>query len=103
MKPKRCPFGKFKTCIPDCELWIESTRKYDNSNETVIIKGCSIKYIWEELAGQTQRLAMMQSEIGETKNANIFQAVAMLCQNDKAKSELLKIVKKHIPNIQQLE
>ena len=80
-RPKKglCPYTGFKkVCNPDCELFIEVPKMFE-AGGTVIFKGCVHRLTYLETMNQTQRLAMMQAEVGETKNATIVQTAA-ICQ-----------------------
>lgn len=89
-----CPFNRFKPCRSDCELYREETRKPDGPGETAIIKGCSLALAMDHMENMNQRLAMLQAEMGETKSASVFHAIAQLTESSAAKRELGKMVKR---------
>lgn len=102
---KKCPFSLFEDCREDCELYDEVTRSYDSGRlqgETFIMKGCSIKMMWLELANQTQRLSMLQKEAGETKSAAVLQSIAMVGTADqaiRASAEVQRMAKRKLKEI----
>jgi hypothetical protein len=69
-----------------------SDNTFDNG-ERVVVYGCSQFMIAEELSGLQNRMAMVHKEVGETKNASVFQAMAALTDGQAAKEELLKLVR----------
>lgn len=75
-----------------CAFKAVSDRTYDNG-ERVVVYGCSQAMVVDEVLGMSNRLAMMHKEVGETKNASVFQAMATLTEGPAAKEELLKIVR----------
>jgi sarcosine oxidase delta subunit len=93
-----CPFNKFKPCKErwqDCAFKEENYRKFDVGEE-VVIKGCSLYFNSEKQNNVSQRLAMLQAEMGETKTAARWQAAAILTDSFVAKKELAKIARKQL-------
>ena len=96
---KKCPFTWLeKECTPDCALFMEVIRVFDDTKKEEIVKGCVFVLDHEERRNHTQRLAMMQSELGATKNAATFQGMAMLADSPEVKRELFRLVRKHAPS-----
>lgn len=74
-----CPHFK-KPCAKqwsDCAWAIEKDREYPDGT-IVALKCCSIYLNADEHENSNNRLAMVQAEMGETKNAAIFQALALI-------------------------
>ena len=95
---KKCPFTWLeKYCTPECALFMEVIRVFDDTRKEEIVKGCVFVLDHDERRNQTQRLAMMQSETGATKHAAMFQGLAMLADSPEAKQELFRLVRKHAP------
>lgn len=89
-----CPYSG-KTCKKRwdrCALKSVSDRTYDNG-ERVVVYGCSQFMVVDEILCLSNRMAMMQKEVGEVKNASVFQAMAALTDGDAARNDLLKIVR----------
>ena len=100
----KCPFTLLENPCPrtnegenGCELWHEATRVLDATGETLIVKACVFNLDHDERRNQTQRLAMMQSEMGATKHAALFQGLAMLADSPEIKHELYRLIKAHAP------
>jgi hypothetical protein len=96
----KCPFTWLEKDCPksekECQLWHKVIRCYDNGGQK-IEENCVFILDHEERRNQTQRMAMLQAETGEVKNATIFQA-AMLAEIPEAKNELFKITKRQMNN-----
>lgn len=89
-----CPYNG-KSCKKRwerCALKAVSDRTYDNG-ERVVVYGCSQWMMMDEVIALTNRMAMVHKEVGETKNASVFQAMAILTDGSSAREELLKIVR----------
>ncbi len=92
----KCPFtGLKKKCDPECELYKEVIRVYEDGKQE-IIKGCVFVLDHEERRNQTQRMAMVQAEMGETKSATIFGGLAAL-GNREGVQKLIKLAVKTDP------
>lgn len=92
----KCPFSALEKDCPQtregpygCRLWKEVARVMD-SGEVVIVKDCVFNLDHDERRNQTQRIAMMQSEAGETRQTTLFQALT-LCGVPEARRELMKL------------
>ena len=99
---RTCPYFK-KQCKKfweDCAFAIEKTREY-NDGRQVVVKVCAIWFQADEMENHSLRLAMLQKEMGQTKNATVFQSMALLADSAKAKYELQKIIGKNMNDINQ--
>lgn len=95
----KCPFfGKeCKKNWEDCALAVEKRRQYDDGTQ-VVIKACSMWATTDEMENHSQRLAMIQAEAGQTKQAAAFQALTLLTDgNPVYKRELAKVVRRAFP------
>lgn len=101
MKPKvemdrlgfLCPYFK-KPCAKhwgNCALAIQKDRQYPDGT-VVVVRGCSIWLNADEHENSNNQLAMLQKELGEVKNASVFQALAQLADTGQAKDELKRII-----------
>jgi hypothetical protein len=75
-----------------CAFKAVSDRTYDNG-ERVVVYGCSQFMVMDEVLSLSNRMAMVHKEVGETKNAAVFQAMAALTDTPAAKDELLRVVR----------
>lgn len=101
----KCPFTGFKKDCPPkegCPLWTEETRRDDRTGDVNVIRGCALVIGNDHTRMMHQRIAMLQVEMGVTKQAAIFHGVAALCEDSRAKEELLKLIKRHIPDVERL-
>ena len=88
----RCPFAKFKECRSDCALYREEGRTNDVTGEHNLVKGCSLSMLADHMINANKRAAMTQAEMGEVKNAAVFQALATLTEAAEAKDELKRVI-----------
>jgi hypothetical protein len=98
-----CPYFKkqCKKVWEDCAFSIEKTREY-NDGRQVVVKACAIWFQADEMENHSLRLAMVQKEMGQTKNAAVFQSMALLADSAKAKHELQKVIGKNVDGINHL-
>ena len=89
---KRCPFNKFKECRTDCELYREEGRTDDITGHQQFIKGCALAMLVDHTMNANKRVAMLHSEMGEVKNATVFQAIATLTDAAEARDELARVI-----------
>lgn len=76
---RQCPLYK-KECSKywdSCAFAVENSRTYETGS-VVLIKVCALWSSVSELENHSNRMAMMQKEMGETKNAAVFHALAAL-------------------------
>lgn len=88
----KCPFNKFKQCNPECVLYRKGMRYYEKDNRNEPFEECAINILADSLENQVQRTFALQKEMGETKNAVLFQSVAGLTGSIGAKEALMRMV-----------
>lgn len=93
-KKGKCPFNKFKPCNPDCVFYRKGMRYYEKNKESIPFEECAINIIADSTENQVQRTFAMQKEMGETKNAVLFQAIAGLTGSEEAKEAVIRMVEK---------
>ncbi|MBC2741590.1 MAG: hypothetical protein HGJ93_00695 [Desulfosarcina sp.] len=109
MKPKQeidrrdmlCPQFK-KPCRKQweqCAWRMENERQYPDGTQ-VVIKCCAMFWTADEQVNMNNRLAMLQKEMGEVKNANLYHAMAMLGSVE-GRAELVKMINR-TANIKQV-
>ena len=91
-KEKKCPFGKLE--CEDCRLFRKGIRLVGIEQKPEEVAECVFHVIADNLEELHRKVFSMQKEVGETKNANIFQALAILTDQAEAKEELKKVVVK---------
>lgn len=89
----KCPFNKFKSCNSDCVLYRKGFRYNEKDKEPIPFEECAINIIADSAENQVQRTFAMQQEMGETKNAVLFQAVAGLTGSIEAKDAVIRMIK----------
>ncbi len=97
---RTCPHFK-KQCKKfweDCAFAIEKMREYSNGRQ-IVVKACSVWFQADEMENHSLRFAMVQKEMGQTKNAAIFQSMVLLADSAEAKHELQKIIGKNIDGV----
>ena len=87
---KKCPFTWLeKDCTPECALYMEVIRILDVTKKEEIVKGCVFVLDHDERRNQTQRLAMMQAEVGEQKQASIFLGAAIASRSPEHRTKAI--------------
>ena len=69
-------------CDPDCVLYRKGMRYWEGENKTEPFEECAINILADASENQVQRVFGLQKEMGETKNATIFQALGIDHQKD---------------------
>lgn len=87
-----CPYNKWKPCNPKCVLYRKGFRYNEKDKEPIPFEDCAHNIIADSAENQVQRTFAMQQEMGETKNAVLFQAIAGLTGSIEAKETLARMV-----------
>ena len=87
-----CPFNKFKECNPKCVLYRKGMRYLDDGKDPIPFEDCAFNISADAAENQVGRTFAMQQEMGEIKNAVLFQAVAGLTGSSEAKEMLARMV-----------
>lgn len=93
MGKEKCPFSKID--CEECRLYRRGIKLVGLEKKPEQYATCVFNIIADNVEEMHRRVYMLQAEVGETKNANIFQALAILTDNAGAKAELEKIISKH--------
>jgi hypothetical protein len=64
----KCPFRNLKPCDETCVLYRKGIRYNEKTGETYPIEECALNIIADNLEMSHNRTAMMQKELGDTKN-----------------------------------
>lgn len=91
-KRGKCPFSNFKPCNTDCVFYRKGIRYWEKDDRNEPFEDCVINVIADNMENQTQRTFALQKEMGETKNAVLFQAVAMLTDSPEIKETLSRMI-----------
>lgn len=67
-------------------------RYYEKDNRNEPFEECAINIMADSMENQVQRTFAVQKEMGETKNAVLFQAIAGLTGSAEAKEALARMV-----------
>jgi len=89
----KCPFGKLN--CEECRLYRKGIKLVGIEQKPEEFASCVFHVIADNLEELHRKVFSMQKEVGETKNANIFQALAILTNRAEAKEELARIVTNH--------
>ena len=87
---QRCPFSKLD--CEECRLYRKGIRLVGIEQKPEEFSACVFHVIADNLEELHRKVFSMQQEVGETKNANIFQALAVLTDQAEAKDELKRII-----------
>jgi len=101
-KRGKCPFRNFKDCSPKCVFCRKGVRYNEKTHETFPVEDCAINIIADNLETLHQRAFAVQKEMGETKNATVFQAMAILADSAQAREELKRIIANQFKETQRL-
>ena len=88
----KCPFNKFKPCNPECVFYRKGMRYWEKENRNEPFEECAINIIADSAENQVQRSFALQKEMGETKNAVLFQAIANFAGSDEAEEALARMI-----------
>jgi len=88
----KCPFNKFKPCNSGCVLYRKGMRYFEKDNRNEPFEECAINIIADSAENQVQRTFALQQEMGETKNAVLFQSITRLTGSPEAKETLARMV-----------
>lgn len=81
-------------CDPDCVLYRRGMRYWEKENRSEPFEECAVNIIADSAESQVQRTFAMQKEMGETKNAVLFQAISSFTDNLEDKQALGKMIQK---------
>lgn len=87
----KLPDGVAK-CDPDCVLYRKGMRYYEKDDRTEPFEECAFNISTDAVENQVQRTFAVQKEMGETKNAVLFQAIAGLTGSPEARGTLARMV-----------
>ncbi len=91
-KRGKCPFNKWKPCNPECVLYRKGIRYWKTEKRDEPFEDCAINIIADGTENQVQRTFALQKEMGETKNAVLFGAIANLAESEEAKEALSRMI-----------
>lgn len=77
-----CPFRNLEVCDESCVFYRKGIRYKDDGSDPVPFEECAINIIADNLEAMHNRTAMMQSEVGETKNVMAFKVLSDLGMMD---------------------
>lgn len=92
MAKARCPFSKLD--CDECRLYRSGIRLAGVEQREEKVSACVFHIIADNLEEVHKKLFTLQGEVGETKNANVFQALALLTQDPALREELRGMVEK---------
>jgi len=103
MAKARCPFSKLD--CEECRLLRTGIRLVGLEQHQEKISACVFHVIADNLEAVHKKLFTLQAEVGETKNANAFQALALLTKDPVFREELCGMVEKTfgLKNLKTLE
>jgi hypothetical protein len=93
-----CPLNKKLAC-KDCRLFRRGIILRGKEKRQEEISGCVFHLMCDNLEASHIATRRLQAEMGETKTAAIFQALALLVNSAQAKSELKRLIARNIDGI----
>ena len=80
-------------CDPECVLYRKGIRYWEGDDKTEPFEECALNIVADSTENQVQRTFGLQKEMGETKNAAIFQALTLLGKTGAA-GEILRMAER---------
>jgi hypothetical protein len=74
----RCPFRKLKTCDDKCILYRRGVRYTEDGKNSSPFEDCAFNIMCENMEAMHNRIFMLQTEMGQTKNATMFDILVRL-------------------------
>jgi len=90
----KCPFRNFKPCDEKCVFYRRGIRYKEGKDESFPFEDCAINIMTDNLEAMHNRIFMLQSEIGQTKNATMFDILVRL--GEVPPEELTRQIKKMV-------
>lgn len=94
-----CPFNKKLAC-KDCRLYRSGIILRGIEKRQEEIAGCVFHLMCDNLEASHIATRRVQAEMGETKTAAVFQALALLVDSAQAKSELKRLIARNVDGIE---
>ena len=73
-----CPFRNLEVCSETCAFYRRGMRYKDDGSDPIPFEECAFNIIADNLEAMHNRTAMMQQEVGETKNVMAFKILSDL-------------------------
>ena len=101
----KCPFNKWKPCEEKCILYRRGVRYSEDGSKSDHFEECALNIMTENLEMMHQRIFMLQSEMGETKNATMFDILVRLGEvpPEELTRQVRKMVGKTCDDVKKLE
>jgi hypothetical protein len=98
----KCPFRKLKSCEEGCILYRKGIRYNEKTEVNFPFENCAINIIADNLEAMHQRTFMLQSEVGQTKNATLLKILVDLGMEppEELQRQFKKMVTAHEPSKQ---
>lgn len=90
----KCPFRKLADCNEKCVLYRRGVRYSEDGSDSTEFIECAFNIIADNLEMMHNRIFMLQSEVGQTKNATMFDILVRL--GEVPPEELTRQVKKMV-------
>jgi len=100
-RKKLCPFNKKLDC-DDCRLQRSGIRFIGIEKRQEKYEECVFNCICDNLEGEGIAMRQVQKEMGETKQAALFQALATLANSAQARDELKRIIVNNFQGLKSL-
>lgn len=73
-----CPLRNLKECSDKCVLYRRGVRYTEDGKNSTPFEDCALNVMTDNMEAMHNRIFMLQSEIGETKNATMFDILVRL-------------------------
>jgi hypothetical protein len=97
---KVCPFNKDLAC-GDCRFWRIGVKLVGVEKRREDVADCIFHLLIDNVEMEHVALRSVQSLMHQTKDASLFQALALLAESAHAKAELKRIIARNIDGLEQ--
>ncbi len=97
---KQCPFNKKLEC-KKCRFWRTGVKLVGIEKRREDVADCVFHLTCDHIEMEHVALRSIQSLMGQTMNASLFQALASLVDSAQAKSELKRLIARNVDGLEQ--
>lgn len=100
MSGKQCPFNKKLVC-KDCRLWRTGIKLVGIEKRKEEVGDCVFHLLVDNVEMEHVALRSVQALMHQTKDAALFQALALLVDSAQAKGELKRLIARNVEGLEQ--
>lgn len=100
MSDKQCPFNKKLPC-KECRLWRTGIKLVGIEKRQEEVGDCVFHLMCDNIEMEHVAIRSTQALMHQTKDAALFQALALLVDSAQAKSELKRLIARNVEGLEQ--